>query len=104
MNTEKLKEIVGIKALNLLFFNYTTEMLEEMKKVREFNHCWENYVNLNEQTYMQIWELYLTKISYKGQIALLEIALKYFGEEATEGFEHAVKIDGFLQAHIAKHK
>ncbi|PWN59227.1 hypothetical protein [Chryseobacterium oncorhynchi] len=103
MNTELSKEIIGIKAINLLFFNYTNDMLEEMKTIREFNHCWENYVNLEEQTYMQIWELYLTKISYKGQISLLEIALKYFGEEATEGFEYAIKVDGFLQAHIAKH-
>lgn len=103
MNTELSKEIIGIKALNLLFFNYTTDMLEEMKTVREFNHCWENYVSQKEQTYMQIWELYLTKISYKGQISLLEIALKYYGEEATKGFEHAIVMDGFLQAHIAKH-
>lgn len=104
MNTELSKEIIGIKVLNLLFFNYTTDMLEEMKTVREFNHCWENYVSLKEQTYMQIWELYLTKISYKGQIALLEIALKYFGEEATRSFEHAIDTDTFLQAHIAKQK
>ncbi len=103
MNTELSKEIVGIKALNLLFFNYTTEMLEEMKTIREFNHCWENYVNLKEQTYMQIWELYLTKISYKGQIALLEIALKYFGDEASTGFEHAIGMEALVQAHIAKH-
>lgn len=103
MNTELSKEIIGIKALNLLFFNYTQDMLEEMKTVREFNHCWENYVNLKEQTYMQIWELYLTKISYKGQISLLEIALKYFGEEATEGFEYAIVTDALVQAHIAKH-
>lgn len=52
---------------------------------------------------MQIWELYLTKISYKGQIALLEIALKYFGEEAKEGFEYAIVTDALVQAHIAKH-
>lgn len=29
-------------------------MLEEMKSIREFNHCWKNYVDLNKQTYMQI--------------------------------------------------
>lgn len=52
---------------------------------------------------MQIWELYLTKISYKGQIALLKIASKYFGEEAEKGFEHAIKMDALVQAHIAKH-
>lgn len=52
MNTELAKEIIGIKAINLLFFNYTEDMLEEMKTIREFNHCWENYVNLKEQTYM----------------------------------------------------
>lgn len=104
MNKEFLKEIVGIKVLNLLFFNYTNEMLKEMKTVREFNHCWENYVNLEEQTYMQIWELYLTKISYKGQISLLEIALKYFGEEATGSFEYAIVTDALVQENIAKHK
>lgn len=52
MNTELAKEIIGIKTINLLFFNYTEDMLEEMKTIREFNHCWENYVNLKEQTYM----------------------------------------------------
>lgn len=104
MNTELSKEIIGIKAINLLFFNYTQDMLEEMRNIREFNHCWENYVNLKEQTYMQIWEFFLTKISYKGQALLLEIALKYYGEEATRSFENAVDMDAFLQAHIAKQK
>ena len=103
MKKEFKNQIVGIKALNLLFFNYTTEMLDEMKELREFRHCWENYVDLKEQTYMQIWELYLTKISYKGQIALLEIALKYYGEEAEKGFDNAIKIDILMQNHIAKH-
>ena len=103
MNTEFNKEMIGIKALNLLFFNYTTEMLNEMKELREFRHCWENYVNLKEQTYLQIWELYLTKISYKSQIELLEIALKYYGEEAQRSFDNAVKMDILVQNHIAKH-
>lgn len=104
MNTELSKEIIGMKAINLLFFNYTSEMLDEMLSIREFKHCWENYVSLKEQTYMQIWEFYLTKISYKSQILLLEIALKYYGEEATRSFENAVDIDVLVQAHIAKHK
>ena len=103
MKKEFKNQIVGIKALNLLFFNYTTEMLDEMKELREFRHCWENYVDLKEQTYMQIWELYLTKISYKGQIALLEIALKYYGEEAERGFDNAIDMDILMQKHIAKH-
>ncbi len=103
MNTEFNKEMIGIKALNLLFFNYTTEMLDKMKELREFRHCWENYVNLKEQTYMQIWELYLTKISYKTQIHLLEIALKYYGEEAQRSFDNAVEMDVLVQNHIAKH-
>ncbi|WP_123838411.1 hypothetical protein [Chryseobacterium oncorhynchi] len=103
MNTELSKELIGIKAINLMFFNYTQDILEEMKTIREFNHCWENYVNLKEQTYMQIWELYLTKISYKGQTLLLEIALKYYGEEATRSFENAIATEKMLEAHIAKH-
>ena len=103
MNTELSKEIIGIKALNLLFFNYTQEMLDEMLKIREFNHCWINYVDLKEQTYMQIWELYLTKISVKGQLKVLEIALKHYGEESTNHFENAVATEKMLEAHIAKH-
>jgi len=103
MKTELKSEMVGIKALNLLFFNYSTEMLDEMKELREFRHCWENYVDLKKQTYMQIWELYLTKISYKTQMHLLEIALKYYGEEADRSFDNAVKMDVLMEAHIAKH-
>ncbi|MDV4099061.1 hypothetical protein CMT22_17705 [Elizabethkingia anophelis] len=104
MNSELSKEIIGIKALNLLFFNYSNEMLDEMLNIREFKHCWDNYVSLKEQTYMQIWELYLTKISYKTQSLLLEIAMKYYGEEATRSFGIAVDMDVLVQAHIAKHK
>lgn len=104
MNKEFSKEIIGIKALNLLFFNYTEEMIKEMRSIREFNHCWENYINFNEQTYMQIWELYLSKISYKTQILLLEIALKHYGEEATRSFENAVDMDILVESHINKHK
>ena len=103
MNTELSKEITGIKALNLLFFNYTQEMLEEMLQIREVKHCWENYVDLKEQTYMQIWEVYLTKISVKSQIKLLEIANKYYGEEADNHFKNAVTTNALLEAHIAKH-
>lgn len=103
MNTELSKEIIGIKALNLLFFNYTTEMLNEMKTVREFNHCWENYVDLKEQTYMQIWEFFLTKISFKSQLKLMEIALKYYGEESSNHFVNAIATEKMLEAHIAKH-
>ncbi len=103
MNTELSKEIIGIKALNLLFFNYTQDILEDMLQIREFSHCWTNYVDLKEQTYMQIWEIFLTKISVKGQLKLIEIANKYYGEEASTHFENAIATEKMLQAHIAKH-
>lgn len=102
MKVELSKEIIGIKALNLLFFNYTREMLDEMLQIREFNNCWINYVDLNEQTYMQIWEFYLTKISFKSQLKLMEIALKHYGEESTKHFANAVATEKMLEAHIAK--
>lgn len=103
MNTELSKELIGIKALNLLFFNYDQEMLNEMLSIREFNHCWLSYVNIKKETYMQIWEVYLTKISVKSQIMLLEIANKYYGEEADKHFKNAVTTNALLEAHIAKH-
>jgi hypothetical protein len=100
MNTEFEQEITGIRMLNLLFFNYDSDMLEEMMNIREFKHCWENYVDKKEQTYMQIWEFYLNKISYKSQILLLEIANKYYGDEANESFANTVVIDKMLQARL----
>lgn len=103
MNEELSKQVIGIKMLNLLFFNYSSQMLDEMLSIREWKHCWENYVNLKEQTYMQIWELYLTKISYKTQTRLLEIAQKYYGEESMQSYSNAVDMDVLLQAHIEKH-
>lgn len=103
MNTELSKELIGIKALNLLFFNYDQKMLNEMLQIREFKHCWTNYVDLKKSTYMQIWEFYLSKISVKSQIKLLEIGNKYYGEEAAKHFKNAVITDTILEAHIAKH-
>ena len=102
MNRNFSKEIIGIKELNLLFFNYSQEMLEEMLDIREFKHCWENYIDLNKLTYMQLWEVFLTKISYKTQIRLLEIAVKYYGEEATKSFDNAVVIDDLVKKHISE--
>ena len=88
--------------MNLLFFNYSQEMLEEMLDIREFKHCWENYIDLKKLTYMQLWEVFLTKISYKTQIRLLEIAVKYYGAEATKSFDNAVVIDDLVKKHISE--
>ncbi|MDR6548491.1 hypothetical protein J2810_004581 [Chryseobacterium rhizosphaerae] len=103
MNTEFSKEIIGMRALNLLFYNYTTEMLNEMLSIREFKHCWENYVNLEEQTHMQIWDFFFNKISFKTQTRLLEISLKHYGEEAAKHYSTAIETDIILQEHIKKH-
>lgn len=103
MKTEVSKEITGIKMLNLLFFNYSQDMLDEMLSIREWKHCWENYMDFKEQTYMQIWELYLTKISYKTQMLLLEIARKHYGDEALRSFNNAIEMNALLEAHVKKH-
>lgn len=96
MNTNFSTEIIGIKSLNLLFFNYDSAQLEEMLAIRELNHCWVEYLNENEQTYMQLWEFYLSKVSYKTQILLLEIAMKYYGEEAKRSFDNALAVDRMI--------
>jgi len=100
MNTKFEQEVRGIRMLNLLFFNYDSEMLEEMMSIREFKHCWENYVIKKEQTHMQIWDFYLNKISYKSQILLLEIAKKYYGDEAERSFANALVVDKMVQARV----
>lgn len=75
-----------------------------MMNIREFKHCWDEYLNEKEQTHMQIWELFLNKMSYKTQILLLKIANKYYGDEAKKSFENAILVDKMVKEHIAKNK
>lgn len=85
-------QLEGIKALDLLFYNYTNEQIEEMLQIDDFNYVWKTYIDLEKLTYMQLWELYNTKMNLETRLSLLEIANKYYGQEAKEGIAFGLKV------------
>lgn len=90
MATNYDNELITIKALDLLFYNYTDEMLSEMLANREFSHVWDKYIDLDKLTHMQIWEGFLYKMSYEAKSYLISVALKHWGDEAKQNYHQTM--------------
>ena len=87
-----INQLKGIKALDLLFYNYSQEQLNEMLQIKDFQNIWNNYLDENQQTHPQLWDWFNYKMNIETKLALLEMADKYYGIEAKKGIDFALKI------------
>ena len=102
------EQLITIDALVLLFWDYRTEDINELKKRSDdFEYVWNEYVEGRDrerwpQTYHLLWELWLTKFSNRTKRVLIKYALERFGDEKRRGLEQADMFDKMMKAHIAK--
>ena len=80
-------ELTSIRALNLLFYNYSSEDINALKKHRAFDYTWNEYLGGGTRTVTleDFWEIWSIKWYYETQAFVLDHAMERYGEEAYSG-------------------
>jgi hypothetical protein len=76
------QQVIAIKALNLFFYNYTSEDIQALKNgSRNFEYFWENKLDKSADTFPQLWD-FLKNSEASMYEYLLEYAMKGWKKEA----------------------
>jgi CRISPR/Cas system CMR-associated protein Cmr5 small subunit len=110
MKTEQFaSHLVATRCLSLLFYNFTTEDIDHLKKVREFEYRWTPLVNRAEReqwSHISDKEFYnlFVNVSYETQAHIIERALERYQEEAERAIGFSMQIKKIQKALIKKAK
>lgn len=77
-------ELTTIRALNLLFYNYTREDITALCEHPTFAHTWEEYLGGGTRTVglTEFWDIWSRKWDYETQGVVTNRAMMRYGEEA----------------------
>lgn len=107
-NVEKFHEqLVTMRALSLLFYNFTREQIDELKKVREFNHEWskiEAYVKRKKSFSIPEERFYLlfAHVSYETQSEIIRVAFEKYEVESRTGINEDQSMKKMFASMIEK--
>lgn len=98
MKTEKFaSHLVVTRCLSLLFYNFTNEDIDILKKVREFEYRWTPLVNRAEKEQWscisdkEFYNLFVN-VSYETQAHIIERALERYQDEAERAIGFSMQI------------
>ena len=82
-------ELTTIRALNLLFYNYTREDIEALCQHRAFAYTWREYLGGGERTVelTEFWDIWSSKWDFETQGVVIDRAMMCYGEEAYRGID-----------------
>lgn len=95
MEKETINDLITLRCLSLLFYNFVSDDIDELRKVQEFNHCWDELLHKAKIKKwgsipdMEFYSLF-SNVSYETQAVIIEHAKKKYGEEARRGAYYAV--------------
>lgn len=97
--------LIGIRCLELLFYNYTQEDFKFLLNIDAFNHTFYKYGNKKTETLesFKAWEIF-NNIGYEAQEEVLTYACNRYGKECAEGFKEYHDMKALMQLHIQKQK
>lgn len=82
-------ELTTIRALNLLFYNYTTEDIAALCEHPAFAYSWREYLGGGTRTVelTEFWDLWSSKWDFETQGVVTDRAMMRYGEEAYRGID-----------------
>lgn len=100
---EYTEQLVTMRCLSLLFFNFTKTEIDELKQVQEFNHCWSELEydckkkKLGIIPEEEFYKLFVS-VSYDTQRAIIGVAFRKYEKEARTGIETADSFANFAKS------
>jgi hypothetical protein len=87
---KQFQQIAGVRALSLLFFNYTQDDIAQMCQENwSFQYIWEEKIDKNQDTYSQLWK-HFCESDLAMQTFILNKALSKFEKEVKNGLESEI--------------
>lgn len=82
-------ELTTIRALNLLFYDYTREDIAALCEHPTFAHTWDAYLGGGTRTVelTEFWDIWSRKWDYETQGFVTDYAMRRYGEEAYRGID-----------------
>lgn len=87
-------ELTTIRALNLLFYNYTEPDIEALCAHQTFAYTWNEYLGGGTRTVelTQFWDIWSSKWDFETQGFVTDYAMKRYGEEAYRSIDGAERL------------
>jgi hypothetical protein len=84
---KQFQQIVGVRVLSLLFFNYTQSDIEEMCQENwSFQYIWTEKIDKTQDTYLQFWK-HFCESDLAMQTFILNKALSKYEKEVNKGLK-----------------
>lgn len=101
--------LVTMRALSLLFYNFTGDQIKELKKTREFAHVWDELeYKAKKKKWSSIpdYEFFsvFTKTSYETQSEIIRVAFERYEDESRKGIEYDQSFKEMMRDKIAETK
>lgn len=80
-------EIIALRAIKLLAYNYRYDDIISLCRMPEFNYLWNKYSDRNDTHLVFLWDVFL-QINAKEQDEVIKLALDRYSQEAASSFSH----------------
>lgn len=107
-NVEKyFEQLVTMRALSLLFYNFTRDQIIELKKIREFDHVWselerkaikKKWFSIPDTEFFNIF----CHVSYETQSEIVRVAFEKYGDEARKGIKSDQEMKELFRKQISE--